>query len=141
MPAAGADITIPVFFTGEGTEELVEHLPGVNENAIEKHEAMAKISLVVIAITGVVALVGLFFRKNRSAGKIVLAVCLLLSFSSFGTMAWTAHLGGLIRHSELQNGSSAGNINDETKEEEESFTDSLRRTEKTEKKKDENNDD
>ncbi|HEY6063196.1 MAG TPA: hypothetical protein VIV35_06280 [Chitinophagaceae bacterium] len=44
---AAAVFTAPVFLTGEGTEELIEHLPGVNEASIGRHEDMAKISLIV----------------------------------------------------------------------------------------------
>jgi len=102
----GAIFTIPVFLTGEGTEELVEHLPGVNENAIEEHEEMAKISLAIIAVSGVAALAGLFVRRNAMIRRWVYTICLLLSLGSFGTMAQTAHLGGLIRHGEIQNGKS-----------------------------------
>ncbi len=119
---AAAVLTIPVYLTGEGTEELVEHLPGVNESAIESHEDMAKISLIIIIITGVIALLGIILRKNTGLAKIVFAGALLLSLASFGTMAQTAHLGGLIRHSEIQNGATAnaeGNENEEEEEEDE----------------------
>ena len=111
LMVAAALFTIPVFLTGEGTEELVEHLPGVTENLIEKHEDMAKIALIIISISGVTALAGIFLRKKASMAKIVFALCLLLSLASFGTMAQTAHLGGLIRHSELQAGNVATEAN------------------------------
>ena len=101
---AAALFTAPVYLTGEGTEEMVEHLTGVNESAIEKHEDMAKITMVIIAITGAISLIGLFLQKNIRFSKLILGITLVLSFASFGTMAQTAHLGGLIRHSELQNG-------------------------------------
>jgi uncharacterized membrane protein len=104
---AAALLTIPVFLTGEGTEELVENLPGVNETAIEKHEDMAKISLIIIIITGAVGLLGIFIKKNTGLARIVFTGALLLSLASFGTMAQTAHLGGLIRHNEIQNGVAA----------------------------------
>lgn len=58
---AAALFTVPVFLTGEGTEELVENLPGVNETAIEEHEDMAKISLIIIIITGAISLLWLYF--------------------------------------------------------------------------------
>ena len=107
---AAAIFTAPVFLTGEGTEELVEHLPGVNDNAIEKHEDMATISLIIIIITGVTALAGLFLRKKPGMARMVLGIALVLSLASFGVMAQTAHLGGLIRHSELQN--NTGTVNE-----------------------------
>lgn len=103
---AAALFTVPVFLTGEGTEELVENLPGVNENAIEEHENMAKISLIIISITGAISLLAIFLKKNTKMAKLLFTGALLLSLASFGFMAQTAHLGGLIRHSELQNGNS-----------------------------------
>lgn len=106
---AAALFTAPVYLTGEGTEEMVEHLPGVNESAIEKHEDMAKITMIIIAITGVISLIGLFWQKNVRFSKLIIGIALVLSFVLFGTMAQTAHLGGLIRHSELQNGSVSEN--------------------------------
>ena len=104
MLVAAALFTAPVFLTGEGTEELVENLPGVNEQAISEHEEMANISLIIIIATGVLALAGLWLRKNTAVAKVVFAGALLLSLASFGTMAQTAHLGGLIRHSEIASG-------------------------------------
>jgi uncharacterized membrane protein len=124
MLIAAAMFTAPVFLTGEGTEELVENLAGVNEKIIEKHEDMAKISLVIIIITGVIALLGLILRRNKAITKITFVVAALLSLASFGTMAQTAHLGGLIRHSEMQNGSTNKNEENENTEGEEEQTES-----------------
>lgn len=106
---AAALFTAPVFLTGEGAEELVEQLPGVAESAIEKHEDMAKITIVIISITGVISLIGLLLQKKVRFAKLITGTALVLSFASFGTMVQTAHLGGLIRHSELKNGSVAEN--------------------------------
>lgn len=103
MLAAAAILTAPVFLTGEGTEEMVEHLPGVNKGAIERHEDMAKISLIIIAITGVLSFVSLFAGKKTSIAKLLMIAAFVLSLASFGAMAQTAHLGGLIRHAEIQN--------------------------------------
>lgn len=105
---ATALFAAPVFLTGEGTEELVEEIAGVNEAGIERHEEMAKISLIVIIVTGVVALAGLIIKKSGTVTKLFLFAALFLSLAGFGTMAQTAHLGGLIRHSELNNGVAAG---------------------------------
>mgnify|MGYP001476116036 CR=1 FL=1 len=62
---AAALFTAPVFLTGEGTEEIVEGIPGIQEPAIENHEDMAKISLIIIVIKVISALIVLFFRKNN----------------------------------------------------------------------------
>lgn len=128
MLIAAAIFTTPVFLTGEGTEELVEKAVGVNESAIESHEDMAKISLIVIIITGVLALAGLLFRKKTALAKGILPLTILCSLASFGTMAQTAHLGGLIRHTELQAGTATGGTEagkEKEKEEEENKTPQL----------------
>jgi uncharacterized membrane protein len=139
---AAAVFTIPVFLTGEGTEELVENLPGVNETAIEEHEEIAKISLIIISIMGGLALIGLFIRNKASMTRVLFSGLVLLSLASFVTMAQTAHLGGLIRHSEIQNGATANEgkeeneedeMKGENKEAEKMGKDSLRQVEKNEK--------
>lgn len=115
---AAALLTIPVFLTGEGTEEMVENLPGVSENLIEEHEEMAKIALGIILATGAGALFSLFFRRNPAISRFCLWACLLLSLASFGAMAQTAHLGGMIRHTEIRAGATAGSQeNNKNKEE------------------------
>ena len=96
--------TVPVYLTGESTEEIVEKLPGVSEGLIEEHEEMAKIGLIIIIITGVAALAALVLKRKESLLKPALMLCVVLSFASFGVMAQTAHLGGQIRHSEIRNG-------------------------------------
>ena len=63
---AAALFTIPVYLTGEGTEEIVEKLPGVSEGMIEEHEEMAKIGLIIIIFTGVSALGALLLKKKES---------------------------------------------------------------------------
>lgn len=145
---AAAIFTAPVFLTGEGTEELIENLPGVNENAIGRHEDMAQISLIIIIATGAISLLGLFLRKKTGIARYIFIAALLLSLVSFGTMVQTAHLGGLIRHTELQAGAtSETNENGKESEEEnesnyvvpqekQAGKDSLRQSEKPINKKD-----
>ena len=113
--ASAAIFTIPVFLTGEGTEETVEHLPGVAEAAISEHESMAQIALVIISITGVIALAGLFLRRKETLMSLVYWLVLVFSIASFGAMAATAHLGGKIRHTEL--GTVANSSNEANKSE------------------------
>lgn len=93
---------IPVYFTGEPAEELVEHLPGISESRIESHEEAAGVSVGLTAMVGVAALFGLFasFRgwNEKIVGKLVLATVVI----AFASLAYTANLGGKIRHTELQ---------------------------------------
>jgi len=105
----GAAISVlPVYFTGEGTEELVENLPGVQEGMIEEHEEAAGLTLIILIITGIGALAALIFSKRKLLARPLLWLSLILSLASFGSMIRTAHLGGLIRHSEIGSGVQSG---------------------------------
>ena len=103
---------IPVYLTGEGTEENVEKLSGVSEGLIESHEEMATIGLIIILITGIIALVTLIIKKKASLSRPFLMLCVVLAFASFAVMVQTAHLGGQIRHSEIRNGTVVTTGND-----------------------------
>ena len=94
---------IPVFFTGEGTEEAIENLPGVSEAVIERHEDVAKLAMITIAVAGLTALAALFAFRWQIATRVFKVVVLLLAIASGGLMAQTAHLGGQIRHTEIRN--------------------------------------
>ena len=100
---------LPVYFSGEGAEEMVENIPGVSEAIIEQHEDVAKLSLIAIIITAVAGLIGLMSFITQRFGKPVYIGVLLLSFIATGLLAQTAHLGGQIRHSEIRPGSALAN--------------------------------
>jgi uncharacterized membrane protein YuzA (DUF378 family) len=95
---------LPVFFSGEGTEEAVEHVPGVSEDIIERHEEVAKLAMIAIAAAGLMSLLALFSYKWVVVTRFAKVLVLLLTIASGGLMAQTAHLGGQIRHSEIRNG-------------------------------------
>jgi uncharacterized membrane protein len=109
---------IPVFFTGEGTEEAIENLPGVSEAVIERHEDVAKLAMISIVVAGLAALAALFSFRWQIATRVFKVVVLLLAITSGGLMAQTAHLGGQIRHTEIrnsvafQNGNESGRQNE-----------------------------
>jgi uncharacterized membrane protein len=102
--AAGL-FALPVYFTGEGAEEVVEDLPGVSEGIIGQHEQFATISLTVILISAAASLAALFLFKSYKAIRIMKYAVLLFAFGSAVTMARTAQLGGQIRHTEIQSAS------------------------------------
>jgi len=104
---------IPVYISGESAEELVEHLPGVSENIIEEHEHFVIIPMIVLLLTGAVALVGLLLYKFKNMIHTgTMALLLILSLVTSGLMAKAAHLGGEIRHTEIR---SDFKINSKTK--------------------------
>lgn len=96
-----AAVAVVVYLTGEPAEELVENLPGVSEPVMETHEEIALVATLVIGGFAVVALYGLFaFRHGVSMG--FTRALAILSLLPLAAMAYTAYLGGQIRHSEIR---------------------------------------
>jgi len=112
-----AAVAIPVYLTGEPTEEIVEHLPAVAENIIEQHEGAGKIALIEIEILGTLSLLSLAItwrqeKRMRPLSFLSFGVALLCG----GQMGYTANLGGQIRHSEIRNNGTVGNTRSSTKD-------------------------
>ena len=99
-----AVITVVVYLTGGAAEELVENLPGISEALIERHEESALAATIVLAVFGGAAAVGLVAFRRKPLPRPVGIVALVLSLISVGFMAWTANLGGQIRHTEIRAG-------------------------------------
>jgi len=100
--AAMALVAVPVYLTGEPAEETVEHISGISETSIELHEEAAEFAIVMMSITGFLALISIVVSKIKPA--LILRVCyvlLLFSTISFAAMARVGYLGGKIRHTEL----------------------------------------
>lgn len=108
--------TIAVYFLGQGGEDFIEELPGVEHDAIEDHEEFAVFALASVIITGLVALFG-FIRyggisflfgkpesERQSAPGWLGVVVLLLGLLSAATLGYTGRLGGVIRHPEFHGG-------------------------------------
>lgn len=98
-----AVMTIPVFLSGEPAEESVEHLPGVAETMIERHEDLASVAMGVTALLGVVALVGLVAaRGGRAVPRGLAYAGLAATLLAVAVLTPTAYFGGQIRHSEIR---------------------------------------
>jgi uncharacterized membrane protein len=99
---------LPVFFTGEGAEEAVEHAPGISESLVERHENVAKTALIAIMASGFFAIGVMLLWRWHTATKLLRVMVLVLAITSAALMAETAHLGGQIRHSAASNAMAAG---------------------------------
>jgi hypothetical protein len=96
-------LTVPAYLTGEPAEGMVTGLPGVSKTFIEHHEDAATTAFVGVLVVGVGALAGLIlFRRGKTVpgwfGSLILVALLIVS----GLMAWTANLGGQVRHTEIR---------------------------------------
>lgn len=96
---------VVAYLSGEGAEDVVEGLPGVAESIIETHEEAALIALVAAIVLGVAALLVLVFLRKQTPRWAVVTT-LVLALGTAGVMAWTANLGGQVRHTELRDAAS-----------------------------------
>jgi hypothetical protein len=112
-------LALPVFFTGEPAEGVVENAPGISEPLIEAHENAALVALIGVELLGAVALGGLVatWRGRRPLPPIFTRATVLVSLIAAGLMARTANLGGKIHHTEIRAGATppaeAGTEHDE----------------------------
>jgi uncharacterized membrane protein len=94
---------VATYLTGEPAEHVVRGLPGVAGTLIERHDDAAGIALGGAIVLGLLALVGLiWFRAGRPVKNWFSALALVAAVIVTGCMAWTAYLGGQIRHSEIR---------------------------------------
>lgn len=101
-------LAVPAYLTGEPAEGGVKGLAGVVKSDIEHHEEAATIAFVGVLVLGVGALAGcIVFRRGKTIpgwfSSLIVAAALIVS----GLMAWTANLGGQVRHSEIRGGPGA----------------------------------
>lgn len=106
---AGAAITgAMAWFTGEGAEEGIEHLPGVDEGFIEAHEEAAGTYFIVCIALGLVATATLLLDalKNKLQPVLYPAV-LIFALASMYFAVEAGNSGGEIRHPEVRAGAAA----------------------------------
>ena len=92
---------VPVYFSGEEAEEAVEHIKGISESLIEEHEEIAKFAMIAIAATGILSLAALIIYHLKQLENIFKSAVLIMAIIAAGLMFRTAHLGGQIRHTEI----------------------------------------
>lgn len=99
--AGTALAVLPVYFTGEPAEELIEKLPHFSEPLLATHESVALLALILTVATGVVALAALYSKRERRRSflhRLVLGLGALAT----GSLILTASLGGQVGHPEIR---------------------------------------
>ena len=99
--------TIPVYFTGEPAEDAIRGFPGVKRAAIHEHEEFGEKSWIASGILGVLALGALVRWRRAPISQGVASGALVGAAVVSGMMAWTALLGGRVRHTEIRPGATA----------------------------------
>lgn len=100
--AALAVLTLPVFFSGDGAEDVIENAPGISGALIETHEEAATAALVGCEVLGILAFAGLLrFRQRPEYPRPFVMTIAIIGIVTAAILAYTAHAGGQIRHPEL----------------------------------------
>lgn len=103
----GALCTVPAFVTGEGAEEVVEHLQGVNKQVIHAHEEAAKVFAILAYLLGGLSLLALWANwKQKSFANIMAIAVIVFSLVVLFFAKQTGTTGGEIRHTEIRSGAS-----------------------------------
>ena len=99
----GAICAYPSLATGEGAEEVIENLAGIDEKIIHVHEEVAEIFAILSYILGAFSLIGIWANYYRkSFANIISILTILFSFIVLFYARQTGTTGGEIRHTEIR---------------------------------------
>jgi uncharacterized membrane protein len=90
--------------TGEPAEDAIRGFPGVRREVIHEHEELGEKSFIAASILGVLALGALFRWRHAPLPQGVALGALAGAVVVSGMMAYTALLGGRVRHTEVRPG-------------------------------------
>ncbi len=108
----GALTAIAAFFTGEGAEEVVEEIAGIDERFIKIHEESAEIFAILLYILGAVSLLGLWANWLARSYSIYIAfITIAIAVAGLFYAKQTGTTGGEIRHTEIRADGISGSIN------------------------------
>ena len=95
--------TIAAVTSGEGAEETLEHMAGIDERYMHAHEEKAEIFAVLIYILGAAGLLGIFLNLKKFSFERMYAIGVtLFAVVCMFFAQQTATTGGEIRHSEIR---------------------------------------
>ena len=95
-------VSVLVFLTGEPAEGAVEKLPDFSKSIAEQHEEIALAATIAMGALGVLTLAALWRYRKLELPRGVAGAALFLALGVTGVMAYTANLGGQIRHTEIR---------------------------------------
>ncbi len=102
--------------TGEGAEDVVEKLPGIMESLIEEHEEAAEVAYIFTIILAVSSLLMEGVARFKNQWLKFQIIILILALTTTGLLAYTALLGGQIRHTEIRDSGTTQNTESQNHE-------------------------
>ncbi|MBU6398680.1 MAG: hypothetical protein KGS61_00045 [Verrucomicrobia bacterium] len=104
-----AILTIPTYLTGKPAAAFIQPLDGAAQALIDRHEETAQLASAATLLLGLLALAGrLGFHRAQAFHPWFTLTVLTLGLIAVGLMAWTANLGGQVRHPEIRSTSFQG---------------------------------
>ena len=106
-------LTVPVFLTGKGGEDFVEHVAGVSDDAIDAHEDAATMAFIAVEVLAALSLVlflryggyPMLWRRAGPPGKTVpasaVAAVFIVAAATSAVLGYAGRLGGKISHTEF----------------------------------------
>jgi len=96
-------VIVPVAYTGEGAEHLLEDHGGIDDSLMEQHEESGKTTRNIVVVLGLLSLVsaGIYLWKQRIPNWYLYLV-LLVGIGAMYFVVRTANLGGKARHVEIR---------------------------------------
>lgn len=88
--------------TGESAEHFLKSINKLNRTLLHEHEEAADLATIGMYLTGLLSALALVW-KRATQWRLLPTLIFMLSLITFGLMANTGRLGGLIMHEELQN--------------------------------------
>jgi hypothetical protein len=92
------------YLTGEPAEDAIRGFPGVRREVIHAHEEMGEKMFFISMALGVLSIAALARWRRLPVPKGATVALVLASAFLFGGMAYTALLGGRVRHTEVRPG-------------------------------------
>ena len=93
---------LPANASGEDSEEIVEEIEGVSHKAVHKHEDAAGYTVILMLISaGVAAITFFLVYKEDKFSNFAVPLLLLVGLTANVSAIKTGHLGGYIRHPEI----------------------------------------
>jgi len=103
----GSLAAIVAFLSGDGAEDIVEKMQGIDKKLIHAHEEIAEIFSVLSYLLGAFSLVGLWANwKQKSISKVISYITITLSLLAIFYAVRTGITGGQVRHTKIRDANS-----------------------------------
>jgi hypothetical protein len=104
-------LTVPAYLRGDPAQEAVRGLPDISNAIIHTHETMARFGLILMFVTGLIALASAILTYKRpKLSPVLLSLVLVALLLNSGFFAYVGFLGGQIHHEEIRTPSTTATL-------------------------------